>query len=270
MNRLTFRGSPSILSGALLGLSCALAASAQIVSPAPGQNAGRAAEFLARLKQAVDAADRRTVATMVTYPMTVLASGFNIPVRDAAAFIRLYDSVVTPELRCAIVGADAPTSTAPSSRRAVTITPDGLSMFEGAIWAPLKDGRYRIARIRVLPAAPSVEGRKGLTQVTFAEPKGERSATFAGWLVRRNVDVFAVTVKKGETLQARIDGFRGHDATLAVSPRRAAETASASLPDVGRLAAAKAAADGEYRVEVAALAPYCDPPQRYKLTITVR
>ena len=236
--------------------------------PAPARQS--AVEFLEHLKQAVDAGDRRTVATMVAYPLTVLASGFNIPVKDAAAFIRMYDSVVTPELRCAVVGADAPTSSAPASRHAVTLTPDGLSMAEGAIWAPFKDGRYRIARIRVLPATPSVEGRKGLTRVTFAEPKGERSATFAGWLVRRNVDAFVVTVKKGETLQARIDGFRGHDATVRVSPQQGADTAAASPPDIGRIATARVAADSEYRVEVGDLAPYCDPPQRYKLTVTVR
>jgi len=251
--------------GAIVTLAVMAAAAAP---PAPARQS--AGDFLARLKQAVDAADRRTVATMVAYPLTVLASGFNIPVKDAAAFIRVYDSVVTPELRCAVLGADAPTSSAPASRRAVTLTPDGLSMAEGAIWAPLKDGRYRIARIRVLPATPSVEGRKGLTPVTFAEPKGERSTTFAGWLVRRNVDAFVVTIKKGETLQARIDGFRGHDATLRVSPEQDVHTVSTSLPDIGRIATARAAADGEYRVEIADLAPYCDPPQRYKLTVTIR
>src|SRR5262245_9499135 len=107
-------------------------------TPAPPPSPTRAAEFLDRLKQAVDAADRRTLSTMVSYPLTVLASGFNIPVKDAATFVRMYESFMTPELRCALVESDLPTGAPLSSRRAVIVTPDGLSMVEGAVWAPYK------------------------------------------------------------------------------------------------------------------------------------
>jgi len=206
------------------------------VSRAPTQP--RAAEFVERLRQAVDAGDRRAVAALVEYPLTVLASGFNIPVKDIATF--------------------------------VTITPDGLTLADGAIWAPLKDGRYRIARIRVPPAAPSVEGRKGVEHVTFSSDKGGRTASYAGWLVRRNVDAYSVALKKGETIVARIEGFRGHDATVRVAAvSRGVRPSLPPATDIGRTSSATAAADSEYRVEVAHIAPYCDPPQRYKLTVTV-
>ncbi len=117
----------------------------------------------------------------------MLASGFNIPVKDIATFVTIYNVAITPELRCAIVQSTLATSDAHAPRRVVTITPDGLTLADGAIWAPLKDGRYRIARIRVPPAAPSVEGRKGVEHVTFSSDKGGRTASYAGWLVRRNV-----------------------------------------------------------------------------------
>ena len=109
----------------------------------------------------------------------------------------MYDSVLTPELRCALVESEIPTGRMPPPRRQATITPDGLSIAAGAVWARFKDGRYLIARILVPPPAPSVEGRKGIERVTFAEPKGERSATFAGWLVRRNVDTYVVRDAEG-------------------------------------------------------------------------
>lgn len=237
-------------------------------APAPATR-GRAADFLDRLKQAVDSADRRAVSTMVAYPLTVLASGFNIPVKDTAAFIRMYDSLITPELRCAVMASDVSTGNTSASPRAAIITPDGLSLVGGAVWAPFKEGRYRIARIRVLPQVPSVAGRNAIERVTFAEPKGERSAHFTGWLVRHNVDVFVVGVRKGETVQARIDGFRGHDATLRLSPQSQATAGATTLPDIGRTTSTRAVADGEYRIEVAHLASYCDPPQRYKLTVAV-
>jgi hypothetical protein len=240
-------------------------------SPASSGRQPRAAEFLERLKLAVESADRRAVAAMVAYPLTVLASGFNIPVKDAPTFVRMYDSVLTPELRCAVAASRIPSSDMPAPRHPAIITPEGLSMVEGAIWAPLKDGRYFVARVRVLPPAPSVEGRKGIERVTFAEPKGERSATFAGWLVRQNVDSYVVAIRKGETIQARIDGFRAHDATLRIAVRAPSTPRPASpVPDIGRNASATAPADGDYLVEVAHLARYCDPPQRYKLTVIVR
>jgi hypothetical protein len=248
-------------------VAVAHAQTADRASPAPP----RAAEFLDRLKQAVDRADRRTMATLVAYPLTVLASGFNIPVRDTAAFVKLYDSLFTPELRCAIVDAAVPVTGLAASPRTMTVTPDGLLIASGALWAPFKDGRYRIARIRVLPPAPSVEGRKGIERVAFSAATGERSAMFAGWLVRQNVDSFVVAVKRGETVQAKIEGFRGHDATVRITalPAGGASTPSGSAPDIGRTARVTASAALDYRVEVVSLAPFCDPPQRYKLTVGV-
>jgi hypothetical protein len=253
-------------------VAAAVTAAAQAQAPAiSSSNRAHASEFLAQLKHAVDSVDRRAVSGMVAYPLTVLASGFNIPVKDAASFARMYDSVFTPELRCAVVASEIPSSETPPTRRSVTITPDALSMVEGAIWAPFKDGRYRITRIRVLPPAPSVVGRKGIERVTFEQPKGERSATYAGWLVRQNVDAYVVAVRKGETIQARIDGFRGHDATLRVTIHNGGAVRPTSpVADIGRSAAAAAAGDTEYLIEVAHLARYCDPPQRYKLTVTIR
>jgi hypothetical protein len=85
------------------------------------------------------------------------------------------------------------------------------------------------------------------------------------------VDTYVVAMRKGETIQARIDGFRGHDGTLRVSPSVASTPRPAPPPpDIGRSASATASADAEYLVEVAHLARYCDPPQRYKLTLSIR
>jgi len=82
-------------------------------SATPPASRTRAAEFLERLKLAVDSADRRAVSAMVGYPLTVLASGFNIPVKDTAMFTRMYDSVLTPELRCALVASEIPVGSVP-------------------------------------------------------------------------------------------------------------------------------------------------------------
>jgi hypothetical protein len=148
--------------GALVALLVATAVPAGPAQPPvlPPANGARAGKFLEQLKHAVDSADRRAVSAMVAYPLTVLASGFNIPVKDAGSFTRMYESVFTPELRCAVVASELLPAGQRPTRRSVTITPDALSMVEGAIWAPFKDGRYRITRIRVLPPAPSIADEK--------------------------------------------------------------------------------------------------------------
>jgi hypothetical protein len=55
-----------------------------------------------------------------------------------------------------------------------------------------------------------------------------------------------------------------------VAPTGPPAGASQLPPDIGRSVSLVAAADGDYLVEVAHLARYCEAPQRYKLTITIR
>src|SRR5215475_12955714 len=126
------------LPSALVALVLTTAAAAGQTQPPvlPPANRVRASEFIEQLKHAVDSSDRRAVSGMVAYPLTVFASGFTIPVKDAPSFTRMYESVFTPELRCAVVASEMPSGTTPQTRRSVTITPDALSMVEGAIWAP--------------------------------------------------------------------------------------------------------------------------------------
>jgi len=65
-------------------------------------------QFLARLKQAVAANDRSTVAAMVNYPLTVNSSGGrSMTYRDAAALRANYARVFTPEVRAAVAAAKA-------------------------------------------------------------------------------------------------------------------------------------------------------------------
>ena len=257
--------------GAILLCGFVSALSAQTRGSPPTPPSMRPADFLGNLKRAVDEVDRQAVAAMAVYPVTVLASPFSIPVKDRAAFVKMYDSFLTPELRCAVMAAELPTANLPPSKHTVIISPDGLLLAEGAIWARVNDGRFQISRIRVMPKAPSVEGRKAVERVAFEVPRGERTATFAGWLVRQNLEQFLVSVRHGETLQARIEGFRGHDAAVQISPSTvSSRTAGQRPPDTGRVASVVAPTDADYRIDVAHLARFCDPPQRYKLTVTVR
>jgi hypothetical protein len=227
----------------------------------------RAAEFLEQLQRALDTGDRPAVARMVRYPATALAAGWNIPVKNSSALLAMYDALFTPELRCAIVQSGIARTDAPAPKHVVVVSPEGLVIGGGAVWAPLKDAQYKIARLMVPPAVPSPSPRIRPERVSFLAPTGERNARFAGWLLRHNVDTYLVAAKKGESLQASIEGFRGHDATLRVTT---GPPLDGLAKDAGRTWTGIASADGDYRIEVIHLAPYCDPAQQYKLAITLR
>jgi hypothetical protein len=228
--------------------------------------------FLDRLQRAVDARDRRAVAALFQYPATILSSGFNVPLADAATLTRIYDAAFTPDVRCAIADSRiaAPGTAAPE--HPAVVSADGIMIGAGAgiVWAPFKNGRYQIARIRVPPPSLSQPARRLPERVQFVDTKGTRTGQAAGWLARQNVETFLVDLKAGESLDARIEGFRGHDATIRVLAPDQRAAVNTAVPDAGRSWTGKASTPGQYRVDVIHLAPYCDPPQRYRLFLTIR
>src|SRR5262245_1811267 len=62
-------------------------------------------KFLANLQRACASGDRGALAGMVQYPLTVFAGGWNIPVKDRAAFLQYYDALFTDDVKEAIVSA---------------------------------------------------------------------------------------------------------------------------------------------------------------------
>src|SRR5262245_21091405 len=67
-----------------------------------------AESFLDRLHRSVENQDRPSVAELIQYPITILVSGFQVPVPNAAALMKLYDAVFTPELVDVIMQSDVP------------------------------------------------------------------------------------------------------------------------------------------------------------------
>ena len=93
---------------AILALIALLATSAPALADNPYAAAGitnpaHVTQFLARLKQAVAAADPAAVAAMVNYPITVQSRTY----RDAAALRANYARVFTPEVKAAVAAAKA-------------------------------------------------------------------------------------------------------------------------------------------------------------------
>jgi hypothetical protein len=237
----------------LAGVSRAAAQSGAVVDTR-GANA-----FLDALRTAVDRHDPQAVARLVQYPVTFLSSPFQIPVPDTAAFIRLYDSIFTPEARCAIVSSA-------NAKDAPQITPDGLSIGSGLLWAVHSGTGFKIARMtaRGKPASPS---RLPTRRVTFLQ--GFQSTQLLGALDRDDIDTFLVTARQGQVLGATITGFRGQDLGMRVLDSQGAEVGT-RLHVGPRTWSGAAPATGEYRIEIARLAPYCNPTTRYEITFSLR
>jgi hypothetical protein len=223
--------------------------------------------FLDTLRTAVDRHDPQAVARLVQYPLTFLSNPFQIPVPDSATFIRLYDTFFTPEARCAIVQSGTPgAGNAPGNvKDAPQITPEGISIGSGLLWAARSGTGFKITRMiaRGKPAPPS---RLPTRRVTFL--KGFESTPLLGALDRDDIDSFLVTARQGQVLGATITGFRGQDLGMRVLDSHGAEVET-RLHVGARAWTGAAPATAEYRIEIARLAPYCNPTTRYEITFSL-
>jgi hypothetical protein len=263
---------PRLFTGAALCaiLVGAAAASPQTrASPTPAARADtRGLEhFLKRLQSAVDSGDRRAVSTLVRYPATLLASGFNIPVKDSSELIRMYHLAFTPEMRCAIVNSRLGSSGKQAAK--VTTTGDGAIIASGLVWAQKDGDTFKITRLIAPPAVP--HARPVRQRAVFLESKVEPpSARYSGVLGRDDVDVYVIAARTGQSLYVSIDGFRGRNAALRVLGQKDGQPLEPSSQTGARVWTGQIPATGEYRVEVVRRAPFCDPPLLYAIVMTLR
>jgi hypothetical protein len=133
-----------------------------------------------------------------------------------------------------------------------------VTIGSGLIWAQLVGTGLKITRI-IVPTGSARPGRRGPRRVVFFENRDRPpTAKFSGVLSGDEVDSFLFSARAGQRLDATMDGFRGRDAVVHVvdakTGRAVAEPAREG-PWIGQLPI-----DGEYRVDVARRAPFCDPP----------
>lgn len=259
-----------MMSYAFAGAMTAAAAAQAQSSPTPAIDYSRAETFLNQLQRAVDSRDRPGVARLFKYPSTVLASGFNIPVANTQELLRMYDLVFNSEMRCAIVQSGIARAGAPRPKYPVSVTSEGFAIGAGLVWAQKSGTQFRVARVTVPPSF-SFQRSQEPRRVRFPDSqKNERSAQFSNWLARDEADSYLVAARKGQFLQVRIEGFRGADATLRLYYQTTGRALGVPGRDVIRAWAGAVAETTTYRIDVARLAPYCDPALLYRLAITLR
>jgi hypothetical protein len=222
--------------------------------------------FLNDLQRAVEGRDRKAVASMVQYPISVLMSGLQVPIRDAATMVKTYDAVFTPDLENVI----AQSAVARPGQRApaypVRTTPDGMLIGGGFVWIQRVGNAFKISRIVVPPAASVRTLRHEPTRVSF--PNGATSQ-LSGLLARQDeAQTYLLHGQKGQSLQVSITGFGGHDAVVRVYDDRKNPVDGRARSE--RMWVGQLPATADYRIDVTRTAPDANPSLIYVLSVTLR
>lgn len=224
------------------------------------QAPAEAAAFVNQLAQAMSRRDRAGVADMVRYPFAATVSGVGVPIANRAQLIELYDGFFTAELRCLVE------ESAAGGAGALRTGGGGITFAGGNIRADQIDGVLKITRLNVPPASGVAPPPSAPRRVTMR--RGD--VQYSGRLYGDGVDVYVLSARRGDVLQARIEQFAGRSATVRVVEQKTGKSLDRPGATAPRFWSGTIQEPGEYRVEVVRLAPYCMPSFTYLLTITIR
>jgi hypothetical protein len=217
----------------LLGLITA----GPIVQPAPAPSLQ---SFISSLQQAVARNDRSAVAAMVRYPLDVRAGALQIPVADAAAFVKLYDSLITPGIKGVIARASKAQKPGAAGNKAD---------LEGAITVATVGGAFKITSLNASAAAPQ-SGSPGAAvarQLTF---KVGTPTQVSGTLVPGGTDLYEFHGEPGVFLDVRLSGVPGRSVLLRIVDSKSGAPVDARADAGTRVWTGRLSAASQYRIEV--------------------
>ena len=215
--------------------------------PAAGQAAAPSmAQFIAALQQAVSRNDKAAVAAMVRYPLDVRAGSLQIPVSDANAFVKLYESLMTSAMKSVVARAKVPAD----GQKSVTATTGrgGAMTFEGALTiAPAGDG-FKISQL-MLPTSPqsSSPGAAVARQLTF---RVGTPTQVSGTLNPGGTDLYEFFGQQGVFVDARLSGVPGKSVLLRIVDNNTGKAIDARADAGTRVWNGRLPAASQYRIEV--------------------
>jgi hypothetical protein len=248
---------------------CLCLATAAGILEAQAQQANDAEAFRRRLLDAFGRGDRRAVAGMVRYRLVVDAGGLMVPVVDRATLVKMWDVVFPPEVRCMIEQSALPRAGQPAPKYAIAVDSGGASFGDGRMRVDRGADGLKITRLVLPPGyGSSLAGKP--RPVLYRWGKG--SNLYTGRLSADNVDVYLVTARTGELLNAQLARVRVEQASLRVvqqSGNRVLASTGPGAADAQRQWAGPVPEAGDYRVEVVRRGAYCDPPVNYQLKVSL-
>jgi hypothetical protein len=214
------------------------------------------AQFVAGLRRAVAANDRRAVAGMVRYPIEVSAGGLQIPVPDAATFVQLYDSAFGPAVRQAVMGARVATDA-----RAPLTLGGSLTISETA-------GGFRITGIKVLTGPQSKPPGEPIERhLTF---RVGQPTQVSGTLEPGGTDRYVFYAVRGAYVEARLSGVPGKTVLMRLLDAKTSTPVDARANAGTRVWTGRVSADGSYRIEVVRQPESGNEPLIYSMAVVVK
>jgi hypothetical protein len=268
----------------VFGLALALAGGrgdAQSAYEAPGLSDRQIGSFVAGLQRAVSRDDRRAVAAMVRYPMTVFVARLRVPVGSADEMVERYDAVFTSELKARI--ADTRAGSEPGSPgRGIRMSADGLTVADGLIVVAAVEGALKITSITVPPgAAPRPPGSSAAPGETVRSPRprtpqrvnvppGRASVQRLGALGAGQTDSYVVWARRGQLLEVRVERVRESAIVLHVFDATSRAPVDARARAGVRVWAGRVPATGDFRIDVVRLATSGPSVMTYTLVVGLR
>ena len=234
------------------------------ISPADLQ---AAEAFRQRLVAAMASGNRSQVAALFAFPMRLTTTlPYPVPVDNRAEFLRMYNLLLTAEMRCALEHSRVPREGSPKPPWSMLVADGVVSLANGRVLATRTPAGLRVTSLTILGAPASTGGRT--TKVGFQWGVGQTQ--YAGRLAHSARDRYTVSARNGHLLRARIERFPGRTLQLQVTHRSTQQQLRGGPSEFARTWAAQLPEDGEYDVEVVRRAPYCDPPIEYLLTLALQ
>jgi hypothetical protein len=241
-----------------------------VTAPAPPDERA-VTTFLTELRRAVSADDRPAVASLVQFPLVVLAGDLRIPIANRAALLQSYDVVFSPALKQTIARAALPAAGRPAPAVPVTISETLVTIGSDLIRVETMDGALRIVRVRE-PLTPVAAGSKSVVR----EDREPQHLTLrigrtqlSGALGPNARTAYVVTATKNQLIDARITGVTGRDIVVRVIDLKTHEPVDARAKDGVRTWTGRVPDDGDYEIDVVRLAPG-EPRLSYLLTLSMR
>ena len=223
--------------------------------------------FRRRLVAAIAAGNRSQVAGFFAFPMRVTAVlPYPIPIDNRAEFLRMYPLLFTAEMRCALEHSRVAKPGQAQPPWAMRVADGVVSLANGRVLATRTPAGMRVTSLTILGAPGAGSGRT--TKVGFRWGSGQTQ--YAGRLALSERDRYTVSARKGALLRARIERFPGRTLQLRVTLRSTQQQVRGAPSEFARTWASQLPEDGEYDVDVVRLAPYCDPPVEYLLTLALQ
>jgi hypothetical protein len=245
-----------------------------VTAPLQAQVDERSAAAVVRtLQAAVAQNDRKAVAALIRYPVTVFTGGVRVPVSDASELVRSYDALFSRSLKVVIAQAAFPRRGGPPPSAPIEVSARQITIAGNVVEIEPVGGRLLITGIHV-PLSPGSTRTGSGPQDSASRPTRRISIGFGriehtGTLAPRQREGYLLSARRNQVLDVRITGVSGRDIVLEIVNVNTRKPIDSKAKEGVRTWVGRIPQDGEYRIDVVRLAARGAAQLRYTLVVSL-